>query len=68
MASFSLGEISDNQDGWGPVSLPKEYEGLPYLPFGKADKLNRIADWTSTSTYPTRYSCIYSIPFPFGLY
>lgn len=55
MASFSLGEISCNSEGWGPISSPKQYEELPFLPFGKSDKLNRIADWTSTSTYP-KYS------------
>merc|ERR1712137_1371559 len=41
--------IAENSSGWGPVSVPEEFEGMPFLPFGKNDKLNRIADWTAPS-------------------
>ena len=51
MASFALEEINENKEGWGPSSFPALYEGLPFLSFGKGDKLTRIADWTSSSRY-----------------
>ena len=49
MSSFALPDIAENSSGWGPVSVPEEFEGMPFLPFGKNDKLNRIADWTAPS-------------------
>jgi len=43
---FELGDIEFNDNGWGPTSLPKDLEDVPYAPFSKGDKLGRVADWT----------------------
>ena len=42
---FALPSVEDNADGWGPVSTPRELEGMPYAPYSKSDKIGRIADW-----------------------
>jgi len=44
-APFSLPAIAENSDGWGPVGIPSELEGMPYAPYSKSDKIGRIADW-----------------------
>ncbi|CAK7271895.1 hypothetical protein SEPCBS57363_004855 [Sporothrix epigloea] len=34
-------------DGWGPpVTSETTFNGVPYAPFSKGDKLGRMADWT----------------------
>jgi len=53
--SFSLPQIAENTSGWGPLSPPKQFEDLPYLPFGKGDKLGKAADWTASSQYQSRF-------------
>ncbi|CAG8579235.1 21405_t:CDS:2 [Rhizophagus irregularis] len=47
--SFKLPEIIDNDNGWGPspVMLPEKFRDIPYAPYSKADKLGRIADWST---------------------
>lgn len=47
--SFTLPTIFDNDLGWGPASnvLPDQFRDIPYAPYSKADKLGRIADWSS---------------------
>ncbi|OCF35369.1 eukaryotic translation initiation factor 3 subunit D [Kwoniella heveanensis CBS 569] len=50
--SFSLPPIQDNADGsWGPSTsaLPAQFKDIPYAPFSKSDKINRIADWHDPS-------------------
>ena len=42
---FALPSVEDNADGWGPVSTPRELEGMPYAPYSKSDKIGRNADW-----------------------
>jgi hypothetical protein len=47
--TFKLPEIIDNDNGWGPspVMLPEKFRDIPYAPYSKADKLGRIADWST---------------------
>ncbi|CAG8552828.1 217_t:CDS:10 [Diversispora eburnea] len=47
--NFQLPEIIDNENGWGPspAMLPEKFRDIPYAPYSKADKLGRIADWTT---------------------
>ncbi|CAG8527172.1 6176_t:CDS:10 [Paraglomus brasilianum] len=47
--AFTLPEIIDNENGWGPspVMLPEQFRDIPYAPYSKADKLGRIADWST---------------------
>ncbi|WVQ98599.1 eukaryotic translation initiation factor 3 subunit D [Kwoniella sp. CBS 9459] len=50
--SFNLPPIQDNADGsWGPSTsaLPAQFKDIPYAPFSKSDKINRIADWHDPS-------------------
>lgn len=48
---FKLHVINDNSDGWGPNNQPEKYKDLPYQKFSKADKIGKIADWTSIQQY-----------------
>lgn len=35
-------------DSWGPPTTTETtYNGVPYAPFSKGDKLGRMADWTT---------------------
>ena len=43
---FTL-DVAVNPLGWGPLMAPEEQGAVPFLPFGRNDKLNRIADWTT---------------------
>lgn len=51
--AFSLPPLVANTTGWGPPGaiqpelLPSSLKDLPYQPFSKADRINRVADWTS---------------------
>lgn len=39
-----------SEDTWGPVtSTDNMFDGVPYAPFSKGDKLGRMADWTAES-------------------
>ncbi|WVF72331.1 eukaryotic translation initiation factor 3 subunit D [Kwoniella sp. CBS 6097] len=54
--SFNLPPIQDNADGsWGPSTsaLPAQFKDIPYAPFSKSDKINRIADWHDASADAT---------------
>ena len=45
-AQFSVPEVEDNVEGWGPISIPDHLSGVPYAPFGKSDKVGKISDFT----------------------
>ena len=44
---FVAPKISDNPTGWGPTETPARFKDIPYTPFGKGDRLGRVADWTA---------------------
>lgn len=45
-AHFSIPPIEDNEEGWGPSSIPDKFKDIPYYaPYNKGDKLGRAADW-----------------------
>jgi translation initiation factor 3 subunit D len=44
---FAVPEIEDNTSGWGPLSVPKDFEDVPFAPFSKAEKIGRCADFTA---------------------
>jgi len=45
-AHFALPPIEENEDGWGPVSVPEKFKEVPYYaPFNKGDKVGKAADW-----------------------
>lgn len=46
MASFSIPTIDDNEEGWGPNTIPDKFQDVPYYaPFSKGDKLGKASDW-----------------------
>lgn len=51
-ASESLYECPDfsiNETGWGPSTLPKEFEDLPFALFSRDDSLGTVVDVTHPS-------------------
>ena len=40
--------IVENEEGWGPTSVPEHLEGVPYAPYGKGDKVGRVSDFTQS--------------------
>ena len=49
LSVFSLPNVNDNPEGWGPNDQPDKYKDLPYQKFSKSDKIGKIADWTISS-------------------
>lgn len=45
-AQFSVPDVEDNVEGWGPTSVPDHLSGVPYAPFGKGDRVGKISDFT----------------------
>ena len=44
---FSLEDVAENAEGWGPTSVPEQYGGLPFAPFEKRSFIGRMADWSA---------------------
>ena len=40
--------IVENEEGWGPTTVPEHLEGVPYAPYGKGDKVGRVSDFTQS--------------------
>ena len=60
MVGFKLpGEVEDNTDGWGPISVPPQFESVPFMPFGKGDRLGKIADFGGTSGRSQHYQSMF---------
>ena len=56
LPSFDLPECLVNTDGWGPGSVKESavltpFDGLPYQPFNKCDRIGRIVDWLGVDRY-----------------
>jgi len=46
---FVIPHIDDNEEGWGPNSVPEKFKDVPYYAtYNKGDKLGKAADWTQT--------------------
>ena len=43
MAHFNPPLIQDNPNGWGPSSLPEQFQDMPYQPFSKGDRLGKVS-------------------------
>ena len=43
--NFVLPPVEENQEGWGPIAVPPQFEGIPMMPFSKSERLGRIADF-----------------------
>jgi len=45
-----LPNIDDNEDGWGPSTIPDKFKDIPYYsPYNKGEKLGKAADWQQQS-------------------
>jgi translation initiation factor 3 subunit D len=43
---YSVPDIQDNPDGWGPATVPEQLKDLPFAAYNKSDKIGKAADWT----------------------
>ncbi|KAI7845745.1 hypothetical protein COHA_000661 [Chlorella ohadii] len=43
--AFVLPEVEENADSWGPQTVPPQFDGVPFMPFQKGERLGRIADF-----------------------
>lgn len=48
---FEVPTVPFNEGGWGPCTLPEHLKDVPYAPYGKNDKIGRVADWTGDGKY-----------------
>ena len=55
MVGFKLPSVEDNTEGWGPTSAPAQFEDVPFMPFGKGDRLGRIADFGQATGRQAHY-------------
>lgn len=37
--------VEDNREGWGPCEIPDKLTSVPFLPYGKGERLGRIAEF-----------------------
>lgn len=44
-AQFVLPAVEENAEGWGPTSVPEQFDGVPFMPYSKGERLGRIADF-----------------------
>ncbi len=56
-AQFYTPRVHLNYDGWGPTTLPEQFVDVPYAPFGKADRIGKAADFTSSHSYGKYNKC-----------
>ena len=47
MPGFKLPPIEQNDEDWGPTSVPEQWRDVPFVPFNKSDRLGRIADFSA---------------------
>lgn len=46
MPGFKLPPIEQNDEDWGPTSIPAAFKDVPFMPYNKGDRLGRIADFS----------------------
>merc|ERR1712050_440123 len=63
MATFSLPDIQDNVNGWGPCQVPEKFKDMPYQPFSKSDRLGKVSDWTGATYTDRKYANKYASQF-----
>mmetsp|Transcript_38756 Transcript_38756/g.74267 ORF Transcript_38756/g.74267 Transcript_38756/m.74267 type:complete len:544 (-) Transcript_38756:266-1897(-) len=54
---FEVPNVIENEEGWGPCSVPEQYKDVPYAPFSKNDKVGKASDWMNSgySKFNSRY-------------
>ncbi|XP_053392619.1 eukaryotic translation initiation factor 3 subunit D-like isoform X1 [Mercenaria mercenaria] len=66
MAHFDPPVIQENENGWGPCSVPEKYKDMPYQPFAKGDRLGKVSDWTGATYQDKRHLGKYNSAFGGG--
>jgi hypothetical protein len=53
--------VEDNKEGWGPLGIPEKFTTVPFLPYGKGERLGRIAEfgYSSNSRASHHYNSAY---------
>lgn len=60
MPGFQLPAVEDNTEGWGPTSVPAQFVDVPFMPFGKGERLGRIAEFGATAGRTHYQGALYS--------
>ncbi|KAL6771393.1 EIF3D [Auxenochlorella protothecoides x Auxenochlorella symbiontica] len=58
MPGFKLPAIDQNDEDWGPTTVPEAFRDVPFMPYSKGDRLGRIADFSQQASqrgYQGRY-------------
>ena len=63
---FTLPNVVDNEEGWGPCSVPEQYKDIPYAPFSKSDKLGKASDWMNSGY--SKFNSKSNFPYPVPTY
>lgn len=45
MVGIDVSQVEDNKEGWGPTGIPEKFSSVPFLPYGKGERLGRIAEF-----------------------
>ena len=53
-APFALPTVHFNPAGWGPTTLPEQYENVPFATFNRGDRLGKCADFGGYLRYQAR--------------
>jgi len=67
-AHFIPPVLQDNNFGWGPCSMPKEFQDIPYQPFSKGDRIGKISDWTGQFQDRNKYQSQFAAGSQFAYY
>lgn len=52
---FEVPNVIENEEGWGPCSVPEQYKDVPYAPFSKNDKVGKASDWMNSGY--SKFNC-----------
>ena len=47
--AFPVPAVVENEDGWGPCTVPEHLKDVPFAPFSKGDKIGRAGDWNQSA-------------------
>lgn len=50
MPGFKLPAIDQNDEDWGPTTVPEAFRDVPFMPYSKGDRLGRIADFSQQAS------------------
>jgi translation initiation factor 3 subunit D len=63
---FIAPELQENATGWGPCSVPEQFQDMLYQPFAKSDRMGKVADWSGVTYSDKRIAGKYMSQFGTG--